>query len=174
ELFEVIGNKLFVSTSWTSLNYLSVNPVSWNDVSENMPELWSASASFVIDNKMYVVYGKHYPSGALKNEVWMYDPITGLWVRKNDFPGIARAAAVGFSIRGKGYMGLGWDNSQRLDDMWEYGSITDTWTRIAQDYPGGRTSSAFVFVIDEAAYIGTGVKGTLTRVNSVYRFNPIN
>lgn len=51
---------------------------------------------------------------SLLSDFWEYDPNTDTWTQKADIPGTktGRAYGVGFSIDGKGYVGLGYDNAK--------------------------------------------------------------
>src|SRR6185436_3667018 len=51
---------------------------------------------------------------------WMYDPASNIWSAKSDFGGVARGAASGFCIGGKGYLGIGGTGGPYLQDFWEY------------------------------------------------------
>src|SRR5262245_18554267 len=76
------------------------------------------------------------------------------WKRKADFGGTARHGAVGFSIGSKGYIGTGFDDSNRKD-FWEYDPATNAWTQKA-DFGGVARSFAPGFSIGSKGYIGTG------------------
>ena len=52
----------------------------------------------------------------------------GTWPQKNNFSRIERCVGIGFSINGKGYIGLG-KGASLLDphkDFWQYDSVSDT------------------------------------------------
>jgi N-acetylneuraminic acid mutarotase len=80
----------------------------------------------------------------------------GTWTQVADFTGGDRWEAVGFSIGSKGYFSIGGVGvgSSYVSDLWEYDTISNTWTQKA-DFPGpaGETTS---FVIGNKAYIGGG------------------
>lgn len=61
---------------------------------------------------------------SLLNDFWEYNPFADTWTRKADIPGtiLGRAYAVGFSMNGKGYVGLGYDNAKIEIDL---GDVTD-------------------------------------------------
>ncbi|MBC7851139.1 MAG: galactose oxidase, partial [Chitinophagaceae bacterium] len=46
-------------------------------------------------------------------DFWRYAPTSNTWTNKPDFPGYTRAWAMGFSLNGLGYIGLGRDENQR-------------------------------------------------------------
>ncbi|HLF35255.1 MAG TPA: IPT/TIG domain-containing protein [Cyclobacteriaceae bacterium] len=122
---------------------------------------WEATG-FSIGSKAYLIGGALclYCSNDLSDDVWEYDASSDQWKQLNNFPGSKRYASAGFSINGKGYIlgGAGEANAghiNRLNDMWEYDPITDTWTQLAY-FPGESRAQAVVFVINGKAYYGTG------------------
>ncbi|WP_314519363.1 T9SS type A sorting domain-containing protein [Xanthocytophaga agilis] len=120
------------------------------------------AVGFSINGKGYVATGfDHLFSPHLKNDLWEYDPITNNWTRKADFPGGMRFAAVGFSVNGKAYLGLGIDSSgNRRKDWWEYNPLTNSWTRKA-DFPGQARSMAVGFTLTGKGYLGMGYSGSV-------------
>lgn len=74
------------------------------------------------------------------------------WTQKADFPGYKRSDAVGLSINGKGYIGLG----HYLTDFWEYDPTNNSWTQKAN--PGSdKQIHAIGFEINGKGYIGYGL-----------------
>jgi N-acetylneuraminic acid mutarotase len=65
------------------------------------------------------------------------DPTVGnknLWTKLADFPGGPREGMYSFSLNGKGYAGGGYyspvpPNTTYYNDLWEYNSETDQWTK---------------------------------------------
>ena len=87
-------------------------------------------------------------------------------------PITGREGAINFSINEKVYIGLGKDGTgSLLSDLYEYNTVTDTWTKKA-NLPSGGLTKASVFVIDDVAYIGLGFKGGgSTIVNGLPLYN---
>src|SRR6476620_4310173 len=92
----------------------------------------------------------------------------GTWTKKADFGGTARYAAVGFSIGSKGYIGTGYDGSDR-NDFWEYNPATNAWTQKA-NFGGTPRRFATGFSIGSKGYIGTGYDGSDR--NDFWEYNP--
>jgi N-acetylneuraminic acid mutarotase len=71
----------------------------------------------------------------------------------------ARCVAVGFSIRNKGYVGLGLETntSSFNTDFWEYDTLSNSWTQKA-NFPGGGRIRSVGFSIGDKGYVGTGYK----------------
>lgn len=88
------------------------------------------------------------------------------WTQKADFPGYQRYQAVGLSINGKGYIGIGRSNSGSLNDFWKYDPVTNTWIQKA-NFPisGG---SVIGFTINNKGYV---YKEGNT-LNNFWEYNP--
>lgn len=79
----------------------------------------------------------------------------GDWWKVSSFEGISRSNATMFTINGKGYVGTGYDGSDRLNDFWEYNPDQNFWTQKA-DFPGPPRSAAVGFSAAGKGYLGTG------------------
>lgn len=75
------------------------------------------------------------------------------WLQKTDFGGTNRADAAGFSINGKGYIGLGYTGPISYD-WWEYDPISDTWSQKA-NFTGNGTIETASFAIGSKGYVLT-------------------
>jgi N-acetylneuraminic acid mutarotase len=98
------------------------------------------------------------------------DELFGNWIELSDFDGLPRGSAVAFSIGNKGYLGTGYDGSNRLNDFWEYDPARNAWTRKA-DFPGAARNSAVGFSISGKGYIGTGYDGE-NELKDFWEYNP--
>jgi N-acetylneuraminic acid mutarotase len=144
---------LFITTPW-----------------KRLPDLPSgylqASASFVIDNKIYICCG-YDETITLRNKLWEYDNNTKVWNRKADFPGGPKSLAFGFSINGKGYIGGGGNGDYATSDFWEYNPSSDSWKRLA-DIPGTDKYYKFGFSANGKGYIGD-----MTNPRVFYKYDPL-
>lgn len=78
-------------------------------------------AFFTIDNYGYMGTGWYQPSSTYYNDFWKYNPSNDTWKQIPNFPATARMGMSGFSLNGKGYIGLGVViNSVAFNDLWEY------------------------------------------------------
>src|SRR5258705_152450 len=77
------------------------------------------------------------------------------WTQKTNFAGDVRRVAVGIAIRGKSYIGTGYDGSKAKRDFWEYDPSNDAWTQKAK-FKGISRDNAVGFSIGGKGYIGTG------------------
>jgi N-acetylneuraminic acid mutarotase len=98
------------------------------------------------------------------------EELVGNWVQVSDFEGVPRADAVAFSIGNKGYVGTGFDGSDRLNDFWEYDPNLDFWQQKA-DFPGIERNGAVGFGTSSNGYVGLGYDGT-EKLKDFYKYNP--
>ncbi|MCB9285102.1 MAG: hypothetical protein H6563_13585 [Lewinellaceae bacterium] len=78
-----------------------------------------------IGDRAYLGFGKDI-NNIIKSDLWEYQSGSDLWTAKNGFPGTPRAKPVGFSCRGRAYVGLGSASGNPLQyladlaDFYEY------------------------------------------------------
>ena len=142
------------------------NPVgnTWRPVADYPGGPRYTAMAFSIGNRGYVGGGKDQDFFYGTVDFYEFDPAIGefgTWTRKADISSIRRSTGVGFSIGGKGYIGLGvQDYDTRLADLWEYDPSVDIWTKKA-DFPtspelGYGRWGAVAFTISDKAYVGQG------------------
>jgi N-acetylneuraminic acid mutarotase len=136
-------------------------PEGWKSLSEFQGGNSVCGTTLTIAGKIYTGLGYNAISGynSVSNGWFEYDPATDKWIKKASFPGAARANAVGFSIGGKAYVGLGtnYDRTSKQDlynDFYEYDPSTDAWTKKG-DFTAPRDQPIY-FTIGEKGYMGTG------------------
>ncbi|MFK7908574.1 MAG: kelch repeat-containing protein [Chitinophagales bacterium] len=101
------------------------------------------SFGFGLDGKGYLVSGFSSQADVNKN-FYQYDPTTDEWTRLEDFPGAARAYAIGDIWDGKAYFGFGRDENNRLQDLWVFDPADMTWTELASCPCMGRVHPAMI------------------------------
>ncbi len=81
----------------------------------------------------------------------------GVWERRSDFDGVARAQACGFTIGEKGYLCCGYTMKKHLKDMWVYDTEHDYWMQCASmpDEAPAR-KDAVAFAVNGKGYVTTG------------------
>jgi N-acetylneuraminic acid mutarotase len=71
----------------------------------------------VIGDSAYISTGNN---GSLYNFTWGYDFANDLWREKTPYEGAAREGAIGFTVQGRGYIGLGKSSTAVFDDLREF------------------------------------------------------
>jgi gliding motility-associated-like protein len=93
------------------------------------------------------------------------------WNQRASF-GSLRTMGIGFSINGKGYMGLGQNASgTKIYDFWEYNPANNTWTQKA-NYPGGGSYANCAFSANGKGYVCFGGNSSGTAFADLYEYNP--
>ncbi|MEO8764264.1 MAG: kelch repeat-containing protein [Ginsengibacter sp.] len=97
--------------------------------------------------------------------------VTGNWISKSSFDGVARSEAVSFVINDTAYIGTGFDGNVRLNDIWEYDAVKDFWIQKA-DLPGAPRNSAIAFAVLGKGYVGTGFDG-VDKLKDMWEYDPV-
>jgi N-acetylneuraminic acid mutarotase len=91
------------------------------------------------------------------------DTLAPVWAQKQNFGGVGRFGAVGFSIGTKGYMGTGW-NGTYLSDFWEYNPTANLWSQKASMTTARRYGVGVAIQLANngpvKGYIGLGSNGS--------------
>jgi len=107
--------------TWTKLrNIDDITDDGYDDDYDDI--IRSYGVAFAINGKGYVATGSR---GGAGETCWEYDPATDLWdektgLREDGDGGTSRQEAVGFTVNGIGYVGLGRSSSYHLDDVWRF------------------------------------------------------
>ncbi len=133
------------------------------------------SVGYAIGNKGYIVGGSTLDpitnvSNGRSTIHYEYDPGSNTWTSKADFPK-GLAAAAGFEISGKGYIGLGIGTSGYNNDFYSYNPSTDTWTQVAS-YPKQSKQNSIGFSMGNMGYIIAGDNGIQPDRKDVYAYDP--
>jgi hypothetical protein len=122
-----------------------------------------------------VIGGRAYVGGGQFNttvlsDFWSYDPAANTWQQVASCP-VARVAATGFAINGKGYIACGSiGNAPYTTELYEYDPVADSWTQKAS-LPGIGRSGTPAFVCSGKAYC---VGGWINpgSINEVWEYDP--
>lgn len=128
-------------------------------------------AVVVIGLDLYLATGYH---DGITDEVWKYSTVDDEWSQVNDFAGVKRGDAVGFSIDGTGYVGQGYDfdTNSLLNDFYAYNTTSDTWTEISAPLnPSANLEGGIGFSLGDKGYIGLGRNGS-SPVKNFWKYNP--
>lgn len=122
-----------------------------------LPEKPGTLVTFSIGETGYVV--NQLPGQPPR--LFAYNSETDVWTRKADFPGVQRLRGIAFSVKGKGYFGLGTGvNQQGLRDIWQYDPATDQW-QYSTDYPGQGNRYLITFSAANRAFLGWGYESQI-------------
>lgn len=77
----------------------------------------SNAVGFVIGTKGYLATGEY---GSNVKTTWEYDFATDVWTAKTNFERSDRNSAVGFAVKGRGYVGLGRNSTYYFDNVDEF------------------------------------------------------
>lgn len=147
------------------------------------------ATSFVIGDKAYVVSG--YENGTYLEDLWEFAPSNnengGTWTRMRDiddntdedfddeYVGIPRINAVGFTIDGKGYLTAGNNSSSNLNTTWMYDPVSDLWEKrtglTGGSNKGVPRTEAVGFAIGGYGYVVSG-KSSSSYFDDIWRFDP--
>ena len=158
-----IGSTVFCCFAPGQIYSFGGNPAAWTKISETAHVLLTSSASFVIEDKIYIVESD--------NSVWEYSTSSDTWLQKSNFPGPSRWGGVGISIDNTGYIGLGKNASQYHTDFWKYSQTADSWSFFA-DMPGEGRVRPFFFTTNQHSYIGGGLNSRGYCMGDFYIFHP--
>lgn len=123
------GERVFFGTGFNTRNkndwweYFPASD-SWKQM-KSMPDYGRENGlSIAINNHFLVTTGRRFGGdltvGKLYSEVMEYDPLQNNWYNRGTITGGGRENAVIFSIKGKGYVGFGENDSQVLNDFWSF------------------------------------------------------
>ena len=126
--------------------------------------------AFDINGKGY--YGTGF--NVFEKDMWEYDVATNAWTQKASMPTAAptRQEAVGFSIGGYGYVGLGSSNNSWYTDLWRFDPVANSCVQRAS-FPGSARNGSGCVVLNGEAFIIGGSNYTNTPFNEVYKYNPV-
>lgn len=104
------------SNNWTQQR--SITNISSDSYDDNYSDITRSNASaFVMNNKGYLVCGEK--NGVLTT-VWQYNPVDDTWESRTALEASARSGAIGFTVKGSGYITTGSNSSYRFDDLWKF------------------------------------------------------
>jgi len=123
--------------------------------------------AFELNGKAYAGTGANFTlTPQLYKDFWEYDPTTNIWSQKADFPSTPRYGCVAFAIGNYGYVGTGWDPSQKAD-FYRYDPVSNSWNPIANFIGAGRYD-ATAMSNSTSGYLGFGYSP-----NDWYEYDPI-
>lgn len=92
---------------------------------KSMPDTGRANAaSLSINNRYFVTTGRHFggnlTGGHVKSDILEFDANRNVWYKRGNIPNGGRENAIAFTINGKGYIGLGENDTNTMNDLWSF------------------------------------------------------
>lgn len=136
----------------------------------------SVSSTFVVGGEGYILAG--LDADGFRRKMYSYTFWQDDWDDEESIggpsgDGLDRGSACAFAINDKGYICLGQGiTNPFFGDLWQYDPTTGAWSQKA-NFTGSPRRQAVSFVINEYAYVGTGIDAN-GLCNDMYRYNPNN
>lgn len=92
---------------------------------KTMPDNGRANAvALSINNRYFVSTGRHFggelTGGHVKSDILEFDASRNVWYKRGNMPTSGRENAIAFTIKGKGYVGLGENDTNAMNDLWSF------------------------------------------------------
>ncbi|MGV8096145.1 MAG: IPT/TIG domain-containing protein [Mangrovibacterium sp.] len=148
----------------------------WSIIKESNTFYRSGAVAFAINDKGYVGTGWDINSSIYYiafNDLYEFDPLTGKLKQCASLPAGQRQEGIGFSIHGKGYVGLGNSGGGPpiYKDIWEYDPVANSWTEKA-NFPGPDRRNTTCVVVGDLAYVGFG--SFENDLKDLWEYNPVS
>ncbi len=176
-----VGSKGYVGTGSDALNSYKkdiweYDPATniWTQKADFGGSARTGAVAFVIGTNAYLGTGF---SGNMEADFWMFDPAINSWIFRTYTPNlIPRMEAIGFSLSGFGYFGLGYNPISNIwyQDVFKYDPNSNVWFAQA-DFPVKCHSMvAISSPIVSNAYVGIGLAKVISEYyeTSFYKFTP--
>lgn len=123
------GEHVYFGTGYNTFNkndwweYIPTNDT-WKAL-KSMPDNGRENGvAFSINNRFFVSTGRQFggnlTGGNVKSDIVEYDAVRNVWYERGNIPNGNRENAISFVINGKGYIGLGENNTNVLNDFWSF------------------------------------------------------
>ncbi|MEM6362083.1 MAG: hypothetical protein AAF149_23620 [Bacteroidota bacterium] len=173
----VIGNNVyFVQENFfgNSVYRYSLLNDEWTKMNDFDGPMRFGLVGFVIDDVAYIGQGIDMDTQDLFNDFWKYDEATDSWSEvSGPTPRAALQEGVGFSLNGKGYIGLGRSQNNNTR-FFQYTPETDSWQVIAE-LPAEPRIKTHAFVAEKKIYLMYGQEAAANntpRIDEVWEFTP--
>lgn len=125
-----VGSRCFAGTGYNTYNLndwweFTPETAEWHKKSSLPSRGRVFAAATAVDNRIYVIGGRFFGGTETREEFYdgllEYDIDTDTWCLRGYLPNGGRENAIGFTIAGKGYFGLGADeNGNILNDLYSW------------------------------------------------------
>lgn len=149
-----------------SLNYGQ----QWTQLSDFPSDGRDDGTAFVIGNKAWCGTGVT-ASFELRRDFYTFNLQTQVWETSASMPnGQERQYAVGFSHNNLGYVFGGINQTDFLNDLWQYDPVSNDWTS-KSSLPGAGRSGASGFIFNQQVYIVGGKNSETEALNEVWAYD---
>lgn len=174
----VIADSAFVGTGYSNqLNSLkdfwkfNSATKSWSQIADFGGVIRNDAVGFAAAGKGYVGLGYNTNAEAYQKDFWTYSTVNNKWtVVAKAFPGTARQFASAFVVADKAYVGLGYDGTNLLQDIYKFDPATGAWTE-ASSFSNKRRG-AVAFSLNGKGYLGFGVNNAGLYRSDIWEFDP--
>lgn len=175
---ETVDNLIYIIGGLTTPTQAIAEVYAYNPATNNLeprsplPKALGATATAVLNGKIYLFGGASYSNGIASISSYVYDPATNQWASLADMP-VPRGYAVAEAINGKIYLigGFGTGGAPEYNMTQEYDPQTDSWqTKEPMLTARGYMCSV---VLDNYIYVlGGGLPSTVTSLDAVEIYDP--
>ena len=130
----------------------------WTQINDFAGVKRGDAVGFVVDGTGYVGQGYDFDTNSFLNDFYTYNATSDSWTEISAplNPSANLEGGVGFSLGGKGYIGLGRNGtSAPVNDFWKYDPTEDIWTQFAT-YAGNGVLNVQTFVVGKKVYLING------------------
>jgi N-acetylneuraminic acid mutarotase len=141
-------------------DFYEYNPAGdvWQLIGSHVPQSLVYAATFVIADTGFVCTGATM-AGEVAT-VYSFTPNPAAWTTRRPFPGDAREGAIGYTLDGKGTVGLGvsYTSSGTFNDLWIYDPSLGGWPSLSK-FPGSKRTWASCVQTLNSVFVGGGYDG---------------
>lgn len=122
-------------------------------------------------NNIGFIFGGIDGSGNYKNDLWKFNPVSGIWTEKDTLPSAGRAGAVSFIIADTVYIiGGKTETEEALNEVWAYDLVNQSWSQKA-DLPF-EIWRGVAFSWNGAGVVGSGKNNDGDLNETFYSYDP--
>lgn len=174
----VIADSAYVGTGYSNqLNSLkdfwkfNSATKSWSQMADFGGVIRNDAVGFAANGKGYIGLGYNTNAETYLKDFWSYDATGNKWTAvAGTFPGTARQYASVFVVSDKAYVGLGYDGTNLLQDIYKFDPATGAWTE-AMSFSNKRRG-AVAFSLNGKGYLGFGVNNSGVYRSDLWEFDP--
>jgi hypothetical protein len=143
--FSIQNKGYIINPNSTNIFVYNSEDDSWIDTIKLPENSGNKPIAFSINEKGYLL---------IQNNFWEYNLSTGMWTKKQNYPGVFTSYIYSFNTDINGYIGDCHNNKE----LWQYNSNSDEWVKM-NNFPGGFQVQDppwgyFSFTVNNRGYVG--------------------